>query len=610
MISSLLALVRAAAAASLLVTLCACGGGGVDGTAPAATPSSPLAVPVPPAATGDTTVQAAYQPGVRELVSANGGPKLLQSDASGGLVFSAAPGAQVGQVLIVAGRAYRVTAVDASGTQLATRAPELGEVFSSLRIKASVQDASAVPAAAGWARPLASGGASTSFAYDLGAIGPVGLSYKGQLAMKLDLDLDFSAAGGFKTFSLAGDLTLTQTLLLQLQTAASNGSASAGVELTRFSYVIPQTLGLARVDVPVIIQAQASGDAKLSMRVIDGPTHAHVSLRYDPTTGQLQSDGGVDASAGSEAPAATAQSAVSTTSLGLTLKLGPDLQLKLLDTVLPFSASVRANLGVSAQVVSNGQSNCVGWSATLGLEASAKLKRGGGGSGTGDLQATLASSPWPLGSGGDLAACQVPTPKPTPTPTPVPPPTPAPVVDGLALLPMPAGAELLTDYQLVLATDAFTPDVKNVFNESSLCWQQPFYGLQAELLETVAVCAHTLQPQIRRADASVVNPEASDDWVIRFGSPGMPSCAADLVDPLLGVTQGGVVRTHEQGSFVGALTYFIGPTAVHTNRLSLVCQLQVTERTTGKSYVLRSPVWTSPTGKVAVSGVTWTWVGD
>ncbi|MFG6486760.1 hypothetical protein ACG04R_08765 [Roseateles sp. BYS78W] len=607
-----LAQARRAAAAGLLALLTACGGGGNGSTAPATpepVPPGPLTVPTPPSASGDTTVQAAYQPGVRELSTASGSPQLLQTDAAGTLQFSAAPGAQVGQVLIVAGRAYMVITVDATGTRLGTRAPELGEVFASLRIKASVQDVSATPAAAGRVRPLASpaasGMASTSFSAELGSLGPVGVSYKGQLAMKLNLDLDFSAASGFKTFDLTGDLTFTQTLLLQLLTTAADGSTSKGLELTRFRYVIPQTLGLAQVEVPVMLQTQASGDAKLEMRVIDGDTRAHVALHYDPATGQLQSSNGIDSSAASQAPTGTPAAAKATTSLSLQLKVGPDLQLKVLETVAPLSASLRATLGVSGQMVSDGVSNCVSWKSELGLEATAKLKLGT----SGDAQATAATSPWPLGSGGDLSACQTPTPT-DPAPTPTPTPTP---VDGLELLPLPTGAELLSGYQLVLAVDAVAPDVKSVFNVSTPCWMQPFYDPQAQLLETVQACVHTLQPQVRRADGSLVDVWSSDDWLIRFEGPSTLTCAADLQDPLIGGVRDGVLLTHAQGYFSSTVTYAIAPGAVHTNQFSAVCQMQVTERLTGKRYLLRSPLWGAPAGRAMVSttyGVIWTWWGN
>ncbi|MFG6440206.1 hypothetical protein [Roseateles sp. LKC17W] len=595
---------RRVAAIGLLALLTACGGGS-DSAAP--TPPSPLTVPAPPTASGDTTVQAAYQPGVRELSTASGSPQLLHSDAAGTLQFSAAPGAQVGQVLIVAGRAYLVTAVDATGTQVGTRAPELGEVFASLRIKASVQDASALPAStpAGMARPLASATAGTSFSAELGSLGPVGISYKGQLAMKLNLDLDFTAASGFKTFDLTGDLTFTQTLLLQLLTTAADGSTSKGLELTRFRYVIPQTLGLAQVEVPVMLQAQASGDAKLEMRVIAGDTRAHVALHYDPATRQLQSSNRIDASGASQAPTGTPAAAVSTTSLGLQLKAGPDLQLKILETVAPFSASLRANLGVSAQLVATGLRNCLGWKSELGLEVGATLKLGA----NGDAQASAATAPWLLGGGGDLSACQTP---PATDPTPTPTPTPAPV-DGLSLLPLPAGAELLSGYQLVLAVDAVAADVRRAFNVDAACWMQPFYGLQAELLETVQACAHTLQPQVRRADGSGVDVWSSDDWLVRFESPSLLACAADLQDPRLGLVRDGVALTHAQGNFANTVTYAIAPGATHTNQFSAVCQLQVTERVTGKRYVLRSPLWVAPAGRLmqaAGYGVIWTWWGN
>ncbi|MCE4555440.1 hypothetical protein [Pelomonas cellulosilytica] len=610
MIISFSSPIRRSSAALLLALLAACGGGG--GTEPPTTtpqpqPASALVVPVPPSASGDTVVQATYQPGVRELGTASGTPQLLQSDIDGGLQFSAAPGAQVGQVLIVAGRAYVVTAVDATGSRLSTRAPELGEVFASLRLKASMQDASAIPAPAGLARPMASATGSTSFAAELGSLGPVGVSYKGQLAMKLNLDLDFTAASGFKTFDLTGDLSFTQTLQLHLQTTAADGSTSKGLELARFRYVIPQTLGLAQVEVPVMLQAQASGDAKMEMRVIDGETRAHVALHYDPASGQLQSSNAIDSSAASQPPTGTPAPAKATTSLGLQLKVGPDLQLRLLETIAPLSASLRANFGVSGQVVSDGLHNCVGWKAELSLEAGAKLRRG-----SGDMQASGSTAPWPLGSGGDLAACQAP-PATEPGPPPTPPTPGAAPVDGLALLPLPAGAEQLTGYQLVLAVDAVAPDVQTAFNVGTPCWQQPVFDLEAKPLETVQACAHTLQPQLRRADGSGVDVGSSDDWIVRFEGPSTPTCAADLQDPLLGLVRDGVPLTHKQGNFSTTVTYAIAPASMHANQFSAVCQLQITERLTGKRYVLRSPLWVAPAGRLMVSGpygVLWTWWGN
>ena len=86
---------------------------------------------------------------MRELLSQPGGPQLELRKADDTLHFSASPGAVAGQVLIVAGRAHWVTAVDATGRVLSTRAPELGEVFASLRVKALVQEGSlAAPAEA------------------------------------------------------------------------------------------------------------------------------------------------------------------------------------------------------------------------------------------------------------------------------------------------------------------------------------------------------------------------------------------------------------------------------------------------------------------------------
>lgn len=631
---------RRLVAIGLLALLTACGGGG-GGDSATPTPPSPLMVPIPPAASGDTTVQASYQPGVRELSTASGSPQLLQSDAAGTLRFSAAPGAQVGQVLIVAGRAYLVTAVDASGTQLGTRAPELGEVFSTLRIQASVQDASALPAStpAGMARPLASATGSTSFSAELGSLGPVGVSYKGQLAMKLNLDLDFTAASGFKTFDLTGDLSYTQTLLLQLLATAADGSTSKGLELTRFRYVFPQTLGLVQVEVPVVLQAQASGDAKLEMRVIDGETRAHVALHYDPATRQLQSSSRIDASAGSQAPTGTPAAATSTASLGLQLKVGPDLQLKILETVAPLSASLRANLGVSAQLVATGLRNCLGWKSELGLEASASLKLGA----NGDAQVAAATAPWPLGSGGDLEACQTPpVTDPNPTPTPSPTPTPAPV-DGLSLLPLPAGAELLSGYRLALVPDTGLPlsaaAVRQQFNWSDDCATggiydvtDPAYHSGSPPVEMARYCVKTLEPQLlgpdgRRIDVSTAT---GQDWLLRFGSDlaaQQVRCAAELLDPLTNLFgDGGLHYTRRRGEMVASpllsrtppsnglsgSVYAWAP-AQHGNQFSLVCQMEMTERSSGLRYYLRSPLWVSPAGRVIETGyfgVIWNWQGN
>lgn len=576
---------------------------------------------MPPAASGDTVVEVRYQPQVRELGSQAGSPQLLASQADGGLQFSAAPGVQVGQVLLVAGRAYLVSSVDASGKLLGTRTPELGEVFASLRVKASVQDASVAPAA-GLMRPLAAAAASTSFTYELGTLGPVGASYKGQLAMKLDLDFDFSADTGFKTLSLVGDLSLTQTLLLQLQTNNSDGSATTGIELKRLSYAIPQTLGLVRVDVPIMLQAQASGDAKIAMRVIDGETRAHFELRLDPASRQLLSDGRIDSSAGSEAPTASGLPAQSALSLGLNVKVGPDLQLKVLDSILPLSASLRGNLGVSAQLISDGQRNCLGWKSELIFEGSAKLKLGS----SGDALATLSTAPRSLGAGGDLAACQQ-APIPAPTPMPAPAPT-APSVVGLALLPLPAGAQALNGYQLVLAPNTWMPDPQQSFNSATNCFDSTVVNLQTQQPETVHFCGHTLEPQLLGPDGSRIDvtTAAYQAWFARFDTAGNVSCALELFDPMLGLIRDGVSYTRRRADLgtnplwsrtppnngpSGLVYAFAQPS--HNNQLTMVCQMALTERSTGQLYYLRTPLWTSPAGYVmaGASAVAWSnWLGN
>lgn len=618
----------ACASLCLAAWLSGCGGGGGGGGGDAALPGaepqplSALVLPVPPAASGDTIVQVRYQAQVRELVSQAGGPQLLASQADGSLQFSAAPGAQVGQVLLVAGRAYAVTSVDASGKLLGTRAPEMGEVFASLRVKASVQDASVAPAA-GVVRPLAAAATTTSFTYELGALGPVGASYKGQLAMKLDLDLDFSAATGFKTLSLIGDLSLTQTLLLQLQTNNSDGSATTGIELKRLSYVIPQTLGLVRVDVPIMLQAQASGDAKISMRVIDGETRTHFELGLDPVSRQLLSRARIDSSAGSAAPTASALSpAQSAQSLGLNVKVGPDLQLKVLDSILPLSASLRGNLGVSAQLLSDGQRNCLGWKSELTFEGSAKLKLGS----SGDALATLSTAPRSLGAGGDLAACQQ-APIPAPTPTPTPPPT-QPSVDGLVLLPLPAGAQALSGYRLVLAPDTWVADPQQSFYSATNCFDSTVVNLQTQQPETVHFCGRTLEPQLLGPDGSRIDvtTAAYQTWVARFDTAGNVSCALELFDPMLGLIRDGVSYTRRRGDLgvnplwsrtppnngpSGLVYAFAQPS--HNNQLTMVCQMELTERSTGQLYYLRTPLWTSPAGYVmaGASAVAWSnWLGN
>lgn len=649
-----------AAAMALAVSLCllsACGGGGGssgEGARPGGEPASPkpsdpaspsaLIRPTPPAASGDTTVQAAYQSTVRELSTAAGVPQLLQSEADGTLVFSAAPGVQQGQVLIVAGRAYAVTSVDASGTRLGTRAPELGEVFASLRLKARLQEAQLTPAAS---RPVhalaatapaaspAAGTVSGNFAYDLNAFGPVGLSYKGQLIMTLDLDLDFEAASGFKTFSLTGDLALNHTLLLQLQSTGSDGGSQNGIELKRFSYAFPQALGLVKLEVPIMLQGEAKGDAKVEMRVIDGETRSHVELRYDPISRQLQSSHRITGSAASQAPTAKPLPAKTTGSLGLQLKVGPDLQLRVLESVLPLSASLRANLAVTAQVRADGTRNCLGWKSELFGEVSAKLKLGGGF----DLQAALLSDPWPLGGGGDLASCDLP-PNPSPTPTPTPDPTPAPT-DGMALLPLPAGAQPLEGYRLALVPDTGLPlspeQLLRDFNVSDACFLGPIYDVTdpaynsgSPPVEMARYCVKTLEPQLLGPDGQRIDATTASgqDWIVRFDTQSSVSrCVGELYDPLLGlVGEGGVRYTRRRGEVSAApllsrtppsngllgLSYAWAP-ANHGNQFSLVCQMEMTERSSGKRYYLRSPLWVSPTGRTlfGIGNVGWSnWLGQ
>ncbi|MEJ6007020.1 hypothetical protein WG899_15820 [Paucibacter sp. AS339] len=658
-----MAVAPAVALAVSLSLLSACGGGGGStggGASPAGDPASPkpsdpaspsaLIRPTPPAASGDTTVQAAYQSTVRELSTAAGAPQLLQSEADGTLVFSAAPGVQQGQVLIVAGRAYAVTSVDASGTRLGTRAPELGEVFASLRLKARLQEAQLTPAASrpvhalavtGPAASPAAGTVSGNFAYDLSAFGPVGLSYKGQLIMTLDLDLDFEAASGFKTFNLTGDLALNQTLLLQLQSTNSEGGSQNGIELKRFSYAFPQALGLVKLEVPIMLQGEAKGDAKVEMRVIDGETRSHVELRYDPVSRQLQSSHRITGSAASQAPTAKPLPGKSTTSLGLQLKVGPDMQLRVLESVLPVSASLRANLAVTAQVRADGTRNCLGWKSELFGEVSAKLKLGGGF----DVQGSLLSDPWPLGGGGNLASCDLPpnpSPTPTPTPTPTPDPTPAPTpTDGLALLPLPVGAQALEGYRLALVPDTGLPvrpvDLRQLFGGEEACFNNAVYDVLdpsftsgSPPVEIPRYCVHTLEPQLlgpdgRRIDATTAS---GQDWIVRFDTQSSVSrCVGELYDPLLGLVGDGGVRYTRRRGEVGAapllsrtppnyglsgLSYAWAP-ANHSNQFSLVCQMEMTERSSGKRYYLRSPLWVSPTGRTlfGIGNVGWSnWLGQ
>ena len=618
-----------------LVLLSGCGGGSDSAASSAqepiaATPSA-LTLPVPPAAAGDTVVQARYQPQVRELLSQPGGPQLELRDADGTLHFSAPPGALAGQVLIVAGQAYGVTAVDATGRVLSTRAPELGEVFASLRVKALVQDGTlAAPAAAGSdarRRALAAATPSAALEFTSGPVnvGPVAISYKGQLGLTLALDLDFSADAGFKTLRLTGDGLLSHALLLTLNKADNAAAGASGIELGRATFVIPQSLGLVKFQVPLMLQAQFSGEAKMTGPLAVGATRLRFDLHWDTSTRQLVSDSGFDNSATAGPLAALAPASLATESLGLNVKIGPDVTLTVLESVKPLSVSIRANAGLKLSHISAAQRSCFGWAAQITGEGTAKAKVAGL-----ELQKQWISPALMLGEGGDLALCDA-LPTPTPTPSPAPAPT-TPPVDGLALLPLPVGATLLNGYELVLAADTWTPDPRASFNLDAMCFDSALNGIGPQagtVLETPRYCGHTLEPQVRLPDGSRVDISTAayqNDWITRFDALGEARCALALDDSLLGLQSPPDPRlyTQRQGELStmpllsrtppnngpAGLVYALAPAALNTNRVTLVCQMLLTERSSGRQVYLRSAVWTSPAGRMQVySGVLWTSLG-
>ena len=196
-----------------------------------------------------------------------------------------------------------------------------------------------------------------------------------------------------------------------------------------------------KLEVPIMLQGEAKGDAKVEMRVIDGETRSHVELRYDPVSRQLQSSHRITGSAASQAPTAKPLPAKTTGSLGLQLKVGADLQLRVLESVLPVSASLRANLRsrrrcapMARATAWAGSLNCLARSVPSSSWAVVSTYKP-------PCSATLAAGRW--WRSGQLRSA----PNPSPTPTPTPDPTPVPT-DGLDLLPLPLGAQLLEGFRL------------------------------------------------------------------------------------------------------------------------------------------------------------------
>lgn len=452
------------------VALQGCGGGtgsGSNETPPQSSPSpvpAPNPTPSPMPNASPLQTQAVYQPGVKTLADT----LLPQLDVAGpgSLGFAQHSGLKVGDVFLSQGRAYVATAVSADGRTLQTRAPFMDEVFQTLRISGTLDSSLLKPAQADMRQALAAGHKSgalslvtgtVGFAQDLPAYGPVQLKLNGQLQLSVALDLDYSAASGLNKLDFKVSGNLEESIKLNLDPAGGAQGQSGDITLTKLSWPVPQAWGALRIDVPLVLSLKAQAGSKLGADFLSGSTSFDFSSHWDPASKTFSHQSNSSSNASSSAPVLSGKAQAATSSV--TVALGPELKLVLLDSIAPLSASARmaGTLAAQTQTVLASGLSCLSWSADLAAQLTAEFKLSNG------IKMEGQYTPYTkrLAAGGDLSPC-TPAP-PAPPPAPQPPSPPASSPDGAtnpsaselaALLPIPANALPLSGYVLSTHIDS------------------------------------------------------------------------------------------------------------------------------------------------------------
>lgn len=440
------------------------GGGGGGGNEPPPLPSpipasSPNPAPAPAPSASPLQTQAVYQPGVQILADT----LLPQLDVAGpgSLGFAQPSGLKVGDVFLSQGRAYVATAVSADGRTLQTRAPAMDEVFQTLRISGTLDSSLLKPTQTDRRQALAAGpnlGAlslvtgTIGFAQDLPAYGPVQVKLNGQLQLSVTLDLDYSAASGLNKLDFKVSGNLEEGVKLNLDPAGGAQGQSGDVTLTKLSWPVPQAWGALRIDVPLVLSLKAQVGNKLSADFLSGGTSFEFSSHWDPASKTFSHQSSSNSVATAQPPvlSGTIQAAISS----VTVALGPELKLVLLNSITPLTASARMAGTLSAQtqtLVASGTS-CLSWSADLAAQLTAEFKLSNGIKMEGQYTPYIKR----LAAGGDLSPClAAPTPAPPPSPPASSPANADPSPSALAaLLPAPANALPLTGYALSAHIDS------------------------------------------------------------------------------------------------------------------------------------------------------------
>lgn len=452
--------------AGVALVSCGGGGGGAGATAPAD-------LTLPPSVNAQSNsplqVQAVYQPGVRSLGNDPAGPQLVEASPEGRLVFSRATSAKVGDVLIVEGKGYVVTAVEQNGAVLLTRPPELGQVFESLAIRGTV-DTIAAPAASGLSSVLRSVklvslgevDGKLSYSYDFFMLPEIKATLGVNVGVKAKINYGFVATKGVTDFDVTATIDLGEFINLSYEPPGAATDTSGGIEVKRWIIPISQIPGVATLEIPLMVSAQYTGEAKTSVALQSGATQYVITALLNKVTGKIETSGTLSGSSTAGAPTLVSPIPVETSAkLGLAFKVGPDVQFKLLaGTLSPVTVGVRGVTDLSGEAKNDGKQTCLGWKIELKGELGAELKL----TEALKLGATYATPAAELSTGGNLTDCEAPPPS-TPPAAPSAPTSPASVdavstPEGEALLPSPTGLPMLTDYdfRLVVNYSEFTQD--------------------------------------------------------------------------------------------------------------------------------------------------------
>nr|WP_295079137.1 hypothetical protein [uncultured Roseateles sp.] len=591
----------------LSVALQGCGGGGGGGSNESPPLPSPSPAPAPASAPSASPLQtqAVYQPGVKTLADS----LLPQLDVAGpgSLSLTQPSGVKVGDVFLSQGRAYVATAVSADGRTLQTRAPAMDEVFQTLRISGTLDSSLLKPAQTDRRQALAASpnlGAlslvtgTIGFAQDLPAYGPVQVKLNGQLQLSVTLDLDYSAASGLNKLDFKVSGNLEEGIKLNLDPAGGAQGQSGDITLTKLSWPVPQAWGALRIDVPLVLSMKAQVGNKLSADFLSGGTSFEFSSHWDPASKTFSHQSSSNSAATASAPVLSGATQAATSSV--TVALGPELRLVLLDSVTPLTASARMAGTLAAQtqtVVASGLS-CLSWSADLAAQLTAEFKLSNG------IKMEGQYTPYTkrLAAGGDLSPCMAATPAPPPAPQPPSPPASSP--DGAtspsaselaALLPIPANALPLSGYVLSAHIDSNPQGYLNYQpcssgrlvdgSSYSYCLRYLMINLSETGSSSVlsSAAATRLYDQFEMADKGYSDLSTAES-ICRVKAPELPGVQAQFHQgDILLMNIAGLGPQEIPGLAFGQGTSNLGS----TGPLSLVCNHVLVDRLSAQRYYLR-----------------------